>query len=52
MKILAKYVTASVVGLEPRIMGIGPVYAIPAALKQAGIEVSDVDLFEVSCVKH
>ncbi|KZS95751.1 thiolase [Sistotremastrum niveocremeum HHB9708] len=48
LKILAKYVTASVVGLEPRIMGIGPVYAIPVALKQAGIEVSDVDLFEIN----
>ena len=28
-------------------MGIGPVFAIPAALKQAGIQKEDVDLFEV-----
>ena len=35
------------VGLSPRIMGIGPSYAIPMALKKAGITVEDVDLFEV-----
>ncbi len=28
-------------------MGIGPVYAIPLALKNAGLELKDVDLFEV-----
>lgn len=28
-------------------MGIGPVYAIPLALKNAGLQLSDVDLFEV-----
>lgn len=30
-------------------MGIGPVYAIPLALKNAGLELKDIDLFEVSC---
>jgi acetyl-CoA acetyltransferase len=34
-------------GVPPRIMGIGPVYAIPLALKNAGLELKDVDLFEV-----
>ena len=38
----------SVVGVPPRIMGIGPRYAIPAVLKHAGIDINDVDLFEVS----
>lgn len=47
LKILAKYVTTSVVGLAPRIMGIGPVYAIPNVLAAAGLEKDDVDLFEV-----
>lgn len=35
------------IGVAPRIMGIGPAYAIPLALKNAGLELSDVDLFEV-----
>lgn len=34
-------------GLAPRIMGIGPSYAIPMVLENAGISISDVDLFEV-----
>ncbi|EJD45796.1 3-ketoacyl-CoA thiolase [Auricularia subglabra TFB-10046 SS5] len=48
IKILAKYVTTSVVGLAPRIMGIGPVYAIPNVLAAAGITKEDVDLFEIN----
>ena len=35
-------------GVAPRIMGIGPVVAIPAALKNCGLSLDDVDLFEVS----
>lgn len=31
-------------------MGIGPVFAIPAALKNCGLRLEDVDLFEVSCL--
>ena len=38
----------SVVGVPPEIMGVGPLYAIPAALKKAGLEVEDIDLFEVN----
>jgi len=49
LKILAKHVTTSVAGLAPRIMGIGPTIAIPKALKQAGITIDDVDLFEACC---
>lgn len=48
LTILGKHVTTAVAGLAPRIMGIGPVYAIPKALKNAGIGIEDVDLFEVS----
>jgi hypothetical protein len=47
LPILAKYVTTSVAGLAPRIMGIGPTYAIPMVLEQTGLTVGDVDLFEV-----
>ena len=38
---------ARLVGVPPRVMGIGPVYAIPMALKNAGLDIADVDLFEV-----
>ena len=37
-----------VVGVPPEIMGIGPARAIPAAIKKANIELSDVDLFEIN----
>ena len=37
-----------VVGVPPEIMGIGPAKAIPAAVKKANIELSDVDLFEIN----
>ena len=36
------------VGVEPRIMGIGPVPAVRKALERAGLELSDVDLFELN----
>lgn len=42
---LAAYAAA---GLEPRIMGMGPIYAIPKALKQAGLELKDIDLIELN----
>ncbi|KAL5495016.1 hypothetical protein ACEPAI_478 [Sanghuangporus weigelae] len=48
LKILGKHVSTAVAGLAPRIMGIGPVYAIPKALKHAGITIEDVDLFEIN----
>uniref|UniRef100_G1SHI0 Acetyl-CoA acyltransferase 1 n=1 Tax=Oryctolagus cuniculus TaxID=9986 RepID=G1SHI0_RABIT len=38
----------AVVGVPPDIMGIGPAYAIPAALQQAGLTVKDVDIFEIN----
>ncbi|KAJ7275205.1 thiolase [Mycena haematopus] len=48
LPILAKHVTTSVTGVAPRIMGVGPAYAIPMALKQAGISQDDVDLYEIN----
>lgn len=38
----------SAVGLEPRIMGVGPIYAIPKVLKQAGLNQSDLELIELN----
>lgn len=39
---------SAVVGVPPDVMGIGPAYAIPAALKQAGLTVADIDVFEIN----
>lgn len=47
-KILGKYVACSVVGLQPRIMGIGPSLAIPAVLELTGIKQDEVDIFEIN----
>ncbi|KAJ9641633.1 hypothetical protein H2204_002695 [Knufia peltigerae] len=46
--IIAKYVKSTVVGLEPRIMGIGPSLAIPKILDLTGLSTEDVDLFEIN----
>ncbi|TRM66385.1 Thiolase, N-terminal domain-containing protein [Schizophyllum amplum] len=48
LKILAKHISTTVAGVPPRIMGIGPVFAIPTVLEKAGITMNDVDLFEVN----
>lgn len=50
LRIIAKFVTTAVVGVPPRVMGIGPAYAIPAVLKATGLTKEDVDLFEVRCL--
>ncbi|OMJ19517.1 3-ketoacyl-CoA thiolase B, peroxisomal [Smittium culicis] len=48
LPILGKFVTSAAVGVPPRIMGVGPAYAIPAAIKKAGITLDDVDIFEIN----
>lgn len=48
LKPIARLVTYDVAGVEPRIMGIGPVYAIPKALKRAGLSLNDIDLIELN----
>ena len=45
---IARLVNYAAAGVEPRIMGIGPVAAIPKALKQAGLKQSDIDLIELN----
>ncbi len=45
---IARLASYSVVGVEPRIMGIGPIDAIPKAIKQAGLTLNDIDLFELN----
>ncbi|WP_042721334.1 acetyl-CoA C-acyltransferase [Flavobacterium sp. B17] len=44
----ARLVAYAAAGLEPRIMGMGPIYAIPKALKQAGMELKDIELIELN----
>jgi acetyl-CoA acyltransferase 1 len=46
--ILAKYVGATVAGLAPRIMGIGPSVAIPKLLTKFGLTLDDIDLIEIN----
>jgi len=47
-KILGKYITASIVGVPPLLMGIGPWKAIPVALKKAGLSIEDIDIWEIN----
>ena len=45
---VGRMVSYGVAGLPPRIMGVGPVYAIPKALKQAGMTMEQIDLIELN----
>jgi acetyl-CoA acyltransferase len=45
---IARLVNYAAAGVEPRIMGIGPVKAVPKALKQAGMKQSDLELIELN----
>lgn len=46
--IVGKFVSSSVVGVKPLLMGIGPWKAIPVALAKAGISKTDVDVYEIN----
>jgi acetyl-CoA acyltransferase 1 len=48
LPILGKFVTSVVVGVPPRIMGVGPAFAIPKVLSKAGISKNDVDFYEIN----
>ncbi|OQA09307.1 MAG: 3-ketoacyl-CoA thiolase [Bacteroidetes bacterium ADurb.Bin397] len=45
---IARFITYAVAAVEPRVMGIGPVEAIPAALKRAGMNKDQIDLIELN----
>ncbi|MFY7652801.1 MAG: acetyl-CoA C-acyltransferase [Chitinophagaceae bacterium] len=45
---IGRLVNCAVAGVHPRIMGIGPVAAVPKVLKQAGLSLADIDLFELN----
>ena len=48
LPIVGKFVTAASIGVPPRIMGVGPAYAIPRVLELAGISQADVDFYEIN----
>jgi acetyl-CoA acyltransferase len=48
MKPLARFVTFAVGGVPPELMGIGPIVAIPKALRNAGLTLKDIDLIELN----
>ena len=48
VKPLARLITYKVIGLSPRIMGVGPLYAIPDALKVAGLKLNDLEQIELN----
>ena len=48
LKPIARIVSSGVAGVEPRIMGIGPVYASEIALKKAGLSYDDMDIIELN----
>jgi acetyl-CoA acyltransferase len=48
LKPMARIVSSAVAGVEPRIMGIGPVYASEKALKRAGLTLADMDVIELN----
>jgi acetyl-CoA acyltransferase len=48
LKPIARLMSYAVAGVEPRIMGIGPIAAIPKAVKMAGMNLQDIDLVELN----
>ncbi len=48
LKPIARMVSYAVAGVEPRLMGTGPIAAVPKALKKAGLKLEDMDLIELN----
>ncbi|NMF99105.1 3-oxoadipyl-CoA thiolase [Aromatoleum toluolicum] len=47
-KPIARILAGAAAGVEPRIMGVGPAYAIPKALERAGLTLADMDIIEIN----
>ena len=45
---IARFCAYQVSGLEPRIMGVGPIHAVPKVLERAGLTANDIDLYELN----
>ncbi|KAJ7184105.1 acetyl-CoA acetyl transferase [Mycena filopes] len=48
LPIIGKFVSAATIGVPPRIMGVGPAYAIPRVLEKTGLTQDDIDFFEIN----
>lgn len=48
LPIQGKFVSGTVIGVPPAIMGVGPAYAIPKLLTKAGLTIDDIDIFEIN----
>lgn len=48
VKPLARWVASAAAGVDPRVMGLGPVAAVPKALSRAGLTLADIDLVEIN----
>ncbi|KAI0793646.1 thiolase [Fomes fomentarius] len=48
LPIVGKFVAASAVGVPPRIMGVGPAFAIPKVLEQTGLTKDEIDFYEIN----
>ncbi|KAL1330703.1 hypothetical protein HN51_047956 [Arachis hypogaea] len=48
LPIIGTFRSFAAVGVDPAVMGVGPAFAIPAAVKSAGLELRDIDLFEIN----
>jgi len=48
LKVIGKFHSFGVAGVPPSLMGIGPAFAIPVALKNANLTVNDIDVFEIN----
>jgi len=48
VKPLARILSGAAIGVEPRIMGVGPAYAIPKALARAGLTLADMNIIEIN----
>jgi len=48
LPIVGKYVASAVIGVPPRIMGVGPAYAIPKVLEKTGLKKEDIDFYEIN----
>lgn len=47
-KIYGRIVSFATAGVPPRVMGIGPAFAVPAALEKCGLGINDIDIFEIN----
>ncbi|KAG5734587.1 3-ketoacyl-CoA thiolase, peroxisomal, partial [Termitomyces sp. T112] len=48
LPVRGKFVFAATVGVPPKIMGVGPAYAIPKVLQKTGLSLTDIDFFEIN----